>query len=103
MARTKATLGDGVRLSDHLSASLLARAFPAAAVDECLAKYACQSVRHRKLEVQSCVYLCMALALYPEASVDSVYDALSQSLSWAGVGDDAQRLAKSSISSARTR
>ena len=33
MARTKAALGTGVRLSDYLSASLLARVYPAEQVE----------------------------------------------------------------------
>ena len=36
MARTKALLGTGARLADHLSASLLARVFPAEVVNDVL-------------------------------------------------------------------
>ncbi len=36
MARTKAVLGSGARLSDYLSASLLARVFPAGVVHSVL-------------------------------------------------------------------
>ena len=36
MARTKATLGLGARLSDYLSASLLARVVPADVINEVL-------------------------------------------------------------------
>ena len=43
MARTKAALGSGVRLSDHLSASLLARVFFADAVGATLDLRKCNS------------------------------------------------------------
>lgn len=36
MARTKAVLGTGARFSDYLSASLLARVYPAEMIDEIL-------------------------------------------------------------------
>jgi len=43
MARTKATLGSGARLSDYLSASLLAKVFPAERVHEALNAHGCNS------------------------------------------------------------
>jgi hypothetical protein len=47
MARTKAVLGEGARLSDFLSASLLARVVPPAAVHEVLDAHGCNSQRIR--------------------------------------------------------
>ena len=48
MARTKATLGVGARLSDYLSASLLARVVPAEAINEVLDAHGCNSLRLRR-------------------------------------------------------
>jgi len=49
MARTKAVLGAGARLSDYLSASLLARVYPAEMVGEILDQHGCNSKRIRSL------------------------------------------------------
>ena len=68
MARTKAALGSGVRLSDHLSASLLARVFPADAVAASLDAHKCNSQRQRPFPATAGVYYCMALSLYPKCS-----------------------------------
>lgn len=103
MARTKASLGVGVRFSDYLSASLLARAFPADAVQACLAQHSRQTLRHRKFETTACVYYCMALSLYPEAATEDVFSALSQGLAWADGSQPAPSLAKSGISARRSR
>jgi len=43
MARTKAVLGTGARLADHLSASLLARVIPAQVVNEVLDAHGCNT------------------------------------------------------------
>jgi hypothetical protein len=49
MARTKAVLGAGARLSDYLSASLLARVYPATLIGEILDEHGCNSKRIRSL------------------------------------------------------
>lgn len=49
MARTKATLGAGVRLSDHLSASLLARVYPPTLIERILREQGVESKRCRTL------------------------------------------------------
>jgi len=43
MARTKAVLGAGARLSDYLSASLLARVYPAEKINAVLDAHGCNS------------------------------------------------------------
>ncbi len=43
MARTKATLGDGIRLTDYLGASLLARVYPLDLVEDVLKQHGVQS------------------------------------------------------------
>jgi hypothetical protein len=67
MARTKATLGEGVRLTDHLSASLLARIYPMDTVSALLDKHGCNSRRVRSFPASTAVYFSMGLSLYPEA------------------------------------
>ncbi len=76
MARTRAILGAGARLSDYLSASLLARVYPAPLVNEVLDDYGCNSQRVRLFPATAGVYYCMALSLYPEASYESVFAAV---------------------------
>lgn len=49
MARTKATLGAGVRLSDHLSTSLLARVYPPTLIERILREQGVESKRCRTL------------------------------------------------------
>ena len=103
MARTKAALGSGVRLSDHLSASLLARVFPADAVGAALDVRQCNSQRLRSFPATAGVYYCMALSLYPECSYEEVFAALAQGLAWAQGSAQPAHVAKSSISALRTR
>jgi len=68
MARTKAILGTGARLSDYLSASLLARVYPAAMIGEILDQHGCNSECIRSLPAVTGTYCCIALSLYPEAA-----------------------------------
>lgn len=49
MARTKAVLGTGARLSDYLSASLLARVYPAELIEQILDEHGVNSQRIRSL------------------------------------------------------
>ena len=73
MARTKAVLGEGARLSDYLSASLLARVFPAETVHAALDEHGRNSQRIRRFPAVAGVYYCMALSLYPEAAYEEVF------------------------------
>ena len=61
MARTKAVLGAGARLSDYLSASLLARVFPTDLVRQVLDEHGVNSQRVRSLPAVATTYYCMAL------------------------------------------
>ena len=56
MARTKATLGSGARLSDYLAASLLAKVFAAERVHEALNAHGCNSQRTRRFPAVAGVY-----------------------------------------------
>lgn len=103
MARTKAMLGSGARLSDFLSASLLARVFPSEAVHAALDAHGRNSKRTRRFPAVAGVYYCMALNLYPEAAYEEVFMALTQGLAWASGVAQAPRVAKSSISALRSR
>src|SRR5512147_3156824 len=103
MARTKASLGEGARLSDYLSASLLARVFPAEEVAACLDKYGRNSQRLRSFPAVAGVYYCMALSLYPEAAYEEVFAAVVQGLAWAEGAGAVPTVTKSSISALRSR
>jgi len=101
MARTKAVLGAGARLSDYLSASLLARVYPATLIGEILDEHGCNSTRIRRLPAVPGTYFCMALSLYPEAAYAQVFAVVSQGLSWMHGHDSEVTIAKSSISAMR--
>lgn len=103
MARTKATLGSGARLSDYLSTSLLAKVFPAARVHEALDAHGCNSQRIRRFPAVAGVYYTMALSLYPEAAYEEVFSVVAQGLAWAGGASQPDPVSKSSISALRTR
>lgn len=103
MARTKAVLGTGARLSDYLSASLLARVYPTEQVEQILDEHGVNSQRIRSLPASVTAYYCMALSLYPEAAYEEVFAVIAQGLAWARGGTAAPSVAKSSISAARSK
>ncbi len=103
MARTKAVLGEGARLSDYLSASLLARVVPPRVVHDVLDAHGCNSQRIRSFPAVAGVYYCMALSLYPEAAYEEVFSVVSQGLAWASGAAEPATVGKSSISALRTR
>ena len=101
MARTKAVLGSGARLSDYLSASLLARVFPAGVVHSVLDEHGRNSQRIRSFPAVAGVYYCMALSLYPEAAYEEVFAVVAQGLAWASGAAEPTLVRKSSISTLR--
>jgi hypothetical protein len=103
MARTKAVLGAGARLSDFLSASLLARVVPAELVHAVLDEHGCNSQRVRSFPAVVGVYYCIALSLYPEAAYEEVFAVVSQGLAWASGAAEPASVGKSSISAVRSR
>lgn len=106
MARTKAELGMGARLSDYLSASLLARVYPAPLIHSILDEHGCNSQRIRSLPAVAGTYFCMALSLYPECAYEQVFSVVSQAISWMqgkAQGVLTGRIAKSSISEMRAK
>ena len=58
MARTKANLGSGARLSDYLGASLLARVYPPELVHGVLDEHAVSSQRVRSFPAVPVAYYC---------------------------------------------
>lgn len=103
MARTKAVLGTGARLSDFMSASLLARVYPSESVSACLDKHGRNSQRMRSFPATAGVYYCMALSLYPEAAYEAVFSVVTAGLAWAAGQPAGPSIAKSSISALRSK
>lgn len=103
MARTKAMLGSGARLSDYLSASLLARVYPAEWVQQALDTHGVGSQRIRRFPALVATYYCMALSLYPEAAYEDVFAVVAQGLAWVQGERAVTTVAKSSISAARRK
>jgi hypothetical protein len=103
MARTKAALGAGARLSDYLSAGLLARVFPSEQVHAALDEHGRNTQRLRSFPAVAGVYYCVALSLYPEAAYEEVFAVVAQGLAWAAGAAEPTRVAKSSISALRSR
>ena len=109
MARTKAVLGIGARLSDHLSASLLARVYSPALIEGILREHGVESQRRRTLPMLTMSYYCIGLSLYPECAYEAVFEAMAEGLRWARGGRlrlDPGALvgvSKSSVSAARAK
>lgn len=103
MARTKAVLGDGARLTDFLSASLMARVVPPESINEVLDAHGRNSQRIRAFPAVAGVYYVMALSLYPEAAYEAVFSAVSQGLAWDAGAPQPAAVGKASISSLRIR
>ena len=103
MARTKAVLGSGARLSDYLSASLFARVVPPAVVHAVLDEHGRNTRRVRSFPAVAGVYYCMALSLYPEAAYEQVFSVVAQGLAWSAGAAEPAPVSKSSISALRSR
>jgi hypothetical protein len=103
MARTKADLGPGARLTDFVSATLLARVYPPALVHQVLDEFGVNSQRVRSFPAVPVAYYCMALSLYPEAAYASVFAVVAQGLAWMQGGRAVPTVAKSAISVARSK
>lgn len=72
MARTKAVLGAGARLADHLAVAYLALNCPLAKVRQVLDELGAQSKRRRDLPAEVLVFYVMALCLYRRAAYEEV-------------------------------
>src|ERR1051325_6601095 len=103
MARIPAGLPAGIRVSDHISLGVIAKAFPIGEVRRVLAETGRASERERDLPAHVMVYDAIALALYAGSGTREVLRCLLEGLRWLW-GADAVRVAgKSGISQARTR
>src|SRR5690348_2798202 len=103
MAGVPAGLPAGVRLSDHISLGVVARAVPPERVRAVLAETGKTGERERDLPAQVMVYYAIALALHMGSSTREVLRCLLEGLRWLW-GAEAVRVAgKSGISQARTR
>src|SRR5213076_1892180 len=103
MAGASAGLPAGVRVSDHISLGVIARAFPPDQVRRVLSETGRASERERDLPAQVMVYYAIALALYMSAGTREVLRCLLEGLRWLW-GAEAVRVAgESGIAQARTR
>lgn len=104
MPRAEAALPGGVRLSDLMSVTLLAAAYPVDRVQKVLAETGKESKRERSLPATVMVYYVMALAIYMQVSYEEVLRLVVDTFNWlAGRGTGVRIPVKSSIAEARER
>jgi hypothetical protein len=103
MAGAPAGLPAGIRLSDHISLGVIARAVPAERVRQVLSETGKASERERDLPAQVMVYYVIALALYMGSSTREVLRCLLEGLRWLWGAEAVKVAGKSGISQARSR
>src|SRR3712207_484794 len=103
MAGVPAGLPAGVRLSDHISLGVIARAVPPGRVRRVLAETGRASERERDLPAQVMVYYAIALARYMGSSTREVLRCLLESVRWLWGAETVKVAGKSGISQARSR
>lgn len=104
MAGRSASLPPGIRLSDLVSVSVLARAVPLKSVTKVLSACKKASVRQRELPAHVVVYYVMALALYMHCAYREVLRCLLEGIRWLYGPETNQTVTgDSGISQARTR
>jgi hypothetical protein len=103
MAGVPAGLPAGVRLGDHSSLGVIARAVPPARVRQSLAETGRASERERDLPALVMVYYAIALALYMGAGTREVLRCLLEGLRWLWGAEAVKVAGKSGISQARSR
>jgi hypothetical protein len=103
MAGIRAGLPAGVRLSDHISLGVIARAVPPEQVHQILAETGKASERERDLPAPVMVYYAIALALYMGSSTREVLRCLLEGLRWLWGAEAVKVAGKSGISQARSR
>src|SRR3954451_14397845 len=92
MARIPAGLPAGIRVSDHVSLGVIAKAFPIEEVRQVLAETGRASGRERDLPAHVVVYYAIALALYAGSGTREVLRCLLEGLRWLW-GAEAKRVA----------
>src|SRR3569832_1051403 len=103
MAGVAAGLPAGIRLSDHISLGVIARAVPPERVQQVLADTGKASDRERDLPAPVMVYYAIALALYMGSSTREVLRCLLEGLRWLWGAEAVKVAGKSGISQARSR
>src|SRR5918998_910341 len=103
MAGAPAGLPAGVRLSDHISLGVIARAFPPGRVRRVLAETGRAGERERDLPAPVMVYYAIALALYTGSSTREVLRCLLEGLRWLWGAGTVKVAGRSGISQARSR
>src|SRR5437588_8471874 len=103
MARIPAGLPAGIRVSDHISLGVIARAFPIAEVRQVLAETGRASEWERDLPAHVMVYYAIALALYTTSGTREVLRCLLEGLRWLWGAEAVKVAGKSGISQARSR
>jgi Insertion element 4 transposase N-terminal/Transposase DDE domain len=104
MARTKAALPAGSRVTDYISLGVIARFFPLEKIREILQQTNRASVRERDLPAHVVVYYVIAMALYMRSSYREVLRCLLEGVKWLmGPGANLKVVGNSGISQARTR
>src|SRR3954466_13295464 len=103
MAGVAAGLPAGIRLSDHISLGVIARAVPPERVRQVLVETGKASERERDLPAQVMVYYAIALALYMGSSTREVLRCLLEGLRWLWGAEAVKVAGKSGISQARSR
>src|SRR3954466_5551663 len=103
MARIPAGLPAGIRVSDHISLGVIAKAFPIGEVRRVLAETGRASERERDLPAHVMVYYAIALALYMGSSTREVLRCLLEGLRWLRGAEAVKVAGKSGISQARSR
>jgi hypothetical protein len=104
MARTRAALPPGTRLSDFVAVGVLAKAVPLEAVLSALNKLGRASRRERDLPAHVVVYYVMAMGLYMQCACREVLRCLLEGLQWLLGPENGYKIAgDSGISQARQR
>jgi len=104
MARTKAVLGAGARLADHLAVACLAMNCPLHRVRQVLQELGAQSKRRRDLPAEVLVFYVMALCLNRRAAYEEVLRVVVEGLRSIYGDEIGQAVAgKAAISQGRTR
>lgn len=103
MARSKAGLPAGVRLTDHISLGVLTKMFPRPVVDRVLEESGKTSQRERQMPAHVVVYYVIALSLYMEVSCREVLRSLVEGLKWLFGSVEIKITGKSGIAQARKR
>ena len=85
MARTKAVLPEGTRVTDFISLGVLAQRFPLETVHRILDATGRQSQRQRNLPAHVMVYYVIAMALFMGVSYGEVLRCLLEGLEWLGL------------------